>query len=290
MDTVTHGLFGYTLYQAYKKPDQSKRWNYALLTTSLVANQAPDVDVFVSLTETGEIMKQMWHRGLTHSVFLIPVWAILIYGLIRLTFRETDSKFFWIAFWGVFIHDTSDLFNAWGTGYLEPFSSIRITFGFIPIIDFVIWIIFIIGALLAHGKKVTSPQIIFRWVGILIIAHISIQSVQGMIVKARASADYEQTELSASFVPGVFQVIGKDQNKVEISQATAFTERKKIAVVESQEEADLSYLFAKNPKAKVLHTWSPFVVIFENDQEIGIYDPRFLDDGKSFLTETAPKK
>lgn len=289
MDTVTHGLIGYTLYQAFSEPDRSKRWKYALLTTAVGASQIPDIDVLAGFTEQGQIMEQMWHRGITHSIFLVPLWAIFLYGVIRLLFKEKDFKFFWLSALAVFIHDTIDLFNAWGTGYLEPFSSVRITLGYLPIVDLVIWIIFFTGVFVAHWKKWRTPRFVFQVVGCFIIGYIGIQSAQGFLIEQNAKKSFQETELSASFFPGIFQIIGKNGSKVEIWEDTLFTAPKKITETTSAEHVDLSTLFRKNPRAEVLYTWSPFVVIFENETEIGIYDPRFLRDGKSFLTEVAPK-
>lgn len=74
MDTITHTLFGLTLYGAIDKSKMDQSHKRALLFTTLVGSHIPDSDVVVNLTETGRIMQQMWHRGLTHSFFLIPIW------------------------------------------------------------------------------------------------------------------------------------------------------------------------------------------------------------------------
>lgn len=118
----------------------------------------------------------------------------------------------------VFIHDVSDLFNAWGTGFLEPFSSIRITFGTIPIVDLVFWILIGVGFLLKKVKGY-SAGVTFKWVWALIALHVGIQSAQGAFLYAEAKQTYEQVELSASFIPWHFSMVGKDGSKVEILEA-----------------------------------------------------------------------
>ena len=65
----------------------------------------------------------MWHRGITHSIFFTPLWAALFFLICIGLFKIKDKKLFLLGWFAVFIHDTSDLFNAWGTGYLEPFSN-----------------------------------------------------------------------------------------------------------------------------------------------------------------------
>jgi len=231
----------------------------------------------------------MWHRGLTHSVFLVPVWAALFSAISRLFWKVKGWKLYGVGLLAVFIHDTSDLFNAWGTGYLEPFSTKRITFGTIPIVDLTLWAIMLGGWLYALLRKSSRPQHVYKLVWLLMACHFLIQSVQGYALYERHADKYEQFALAASFVPGQFQMIGKKDGIVEISNATAFSVPRLQVELKSQESANLDKLFAANPKAKTLHEWSPFVVIVEDERQIGLYDPRFYRNGQSFLFEAIQK-
>jgi inner membrane protein len=278
-------MFGFTLYGAVKKEEMPVNMKRSLFVTSLVGSQIPDIDVLSGLTETGQVMQQMWHRGLTHSVFLVPVWALLIYGLCRWLFKVQDRKLFYLAMLAVFIHDTIDLFNAWGTGYFEPFSSVRITFGTIPIIDFVFWAIFLVGIIVSKIKKSLPSFKIYRWIAIVMFIHFSLQTLQGFWVEHEAKDRYDQTELAATFVPWQFQVIGKKGNLVEIYRDSIWSEPQKQATLVSSENSDLSPLLKLNPRAKVLLQWSPFVVIVNDEKRLGIFDPRFYRNGESFVAE-----
>lgn len=289
MDTITHTLFGYTLYKIAHRADQSKTHQRALLFSALVGSQIPDIDVVAEFTEAGQIYQQMWHRGLTHSIFLVPFWAGLIYFVARLLFRTKDIKLFYLSLFAVFWHDTIDLFNAWGTGYFEPFSSMRVTIGTIPIVDLVFWSLFFIGFVVSRIFKNIPSHLVFQWVAIGILVHFAVQTTQGLIIERQAMNQYQQTELAATFIPWKFQVIGKNQDQVEIYEDSLFTPKKPIQTLYSNEEADLTPLFEKNPKAKVLHEWSPFVVIVDTPKELKIFDPRFLRDGESFLSEAIQK-
>jgi inner membrane protein len=134
----------------------NKREKMAYLFTSIAASQIPDIDVISQFWDK-EGLYQMWHRGITHSIYLTPIWALLLYGLCILFFRVKDMRLFFLGWIAVIIHNSSDLFNAWGTGYLEPFSHIRITFGTIPIIDFVLWIIMGTAFFLSRKVKRRRP-------------------------------------------------------------------------------------------------------------------------------------
>jgi inner membrane protein len=290
MDTITHALFGLGLYGATNKIDKPKNFNNALLFTTLVASQIPDIDVVVNITETGRIMNQMWHRGLTHSIFLTPVWALLVYFIACKLFKIKDFKLYWLALISVIIHDTSDILNTWGTGYLEPFSNIRLTFGVIPIIDLSIWVIFLIGFIVSKfSKRFSNKSKIFKYVWIAVLLHVLIKSSMGFYYYSSISNKYDETTLAADFLPFNFKIIAKKNNIVDIYSDGLFKERVLEKRIHSDDSADLNPLFIKNPKAEVLMQWSPFVVIVNNDKELGVYDPRLYSEDRKFMFEKISK-
>lgn len=294
IDTITHTLFGLTLYGSVKnKESMEKKDKIAFFVTAVGASQIPDIDVISKLWDT-EGLYQMWHRGITHSIFLTPIWALLFYVICRYFLKVSNKKIFYLGLLAVVIHNTSDLFNAWGTGYLEPFSSIRITFGTVPIIDFTVWIILLITWLFVKWKKNRSNRPIYPYpyyrVALCIIAvHFAVQTIQGYLVAKPFYEQYEQVALSASFIPWDFQVIAKKDGVVDIYSDNLFVQPEKSATLESKENADLDLLFSQRPEAKTLYEWSPFVVVVDDGEKLGIYDPRFYRNGQSFLFEYIEK-
>ncbi|MDZ5470500.1 metal-dependent hydrolase [Bacillus sp. 31A1R] len=287
MDSITHTLFGLALYGAVDKRDMDKRTKTAFLVTAVGASQIPDIDV-ISRFWDNEGLYQMWHRGITHSIFSTPIWAFLFYFISKLFWKVTDLRLLLLGWIAVVIHNTSDLFNAWGTGYLEPFSNIRVTFGTIPIIDFVFWVIIIAAFILSRKNNTRSP-IYFRAAWAFIMLHILIQSTQGYILYQQYEDDYEQVALSADFIPWNYSVITKDNDTVKIFKDNLFQKKTEQYSLSSSEEADLETLFKEKPEAKTLYQWSPFVVIVDDDNKLGIYDPRFYRNGQSFLFEYIEK-
>ncbi|WP_100334160.1 metal-dependent hydrolase [Bacillus alkalisoli] len=288
MDTITHTLFGATIYGGIDKRNDDKKTKRALFVTAIAASQIPDIDVISSLWDT-EGMYQMWHRGITHSLFMVPVWALLFFLLSMIYLKQRDIRFFYVSLIAVFVHNTSDLFNAWGTGYLEPFSATRVTFGTIPIVDFVFWLIMGVGFFSRKYWKGHRHQL-YRLVGVLIVAHVAIQSAQGYALYKKYEAEYDQLALSASFIPWHYSIIGKQGDTVTIKDVALFTEPKVQYTIQSAEEADLDKLFSEVPEAKTLYEWSPFIVIVDDDTQLGIYDPRFYRNGQSFLFEYIEKQ
>lgn len=290
MDTITHTLMGLTIYGAAKKKEMAPDMKRALLAAAVIGSQIPDIDAVVRLTEKGSIMYQMWHRGLSHSIFMAPVWALLIYSICYLIWRRKDKIIFYFALLNIYIHICFDSLNAWGTGLLEPFSSLRVTFGVIPIVDFLIWVVILAGFLLIRFKKSFQGYKVWRTVWIVIALHVTVQGMQGYIIHQEAKAHYSESAMSAGFVPWHFSVIGKNGTVVDIYDKTVWSEKKITDTLYSSEDADLKPLFAKNPRAEVLMSWSPFVVIVNNDEKLGIYDPRFYRNGQSFLFQYISKK
>ncbi|MCF2649913.1 metal-dependent hydrolase [Niallia circulans] len=288
MDTITHTLFGVGIYQSVNKEQMSKKEKYALLLTSIGASQIPDIDVISQLWDTtGQY--QMWHRGITHSVFLAPIWALLFYIINRYIFKIKGIQSYFIALLAVFIHNTSDVFNAWGTGYLEPFSTVRLTFGTIPIVDLVIWFIFLLAFVATKIYPKVKTHLLFRIGWILIVLHIALQSIQGSILYKYYQEDYQDLALSASFIPWHFTIVGKNGDTVDIINDSLLSNAEFVERITSSNNVDLDLLFAENPAAATLYQWSPFVVVVEDNNRIGIYDPRFYRNGESFLGEYLEK-
>ncbi|GAA0379195.1 metal-dependent hydrolase [Bacillus horti] len=296
MDSITHTLFGLTIYGAIDKEEMEKTTKRAFLFTAVVGSLIPDSDVVSQLWDT-EGLYQMWHRGITHSLFMVPIWALLLWLVCRFLFKVKDPRIFYIGLLSVFIHCTSDLFNAWGTGYLEPFSDLRVTFGTIPIVDLTFWAIMLLSFLFVRLKKklpfTKHKQIrshfVYRAAWLLMILHIIVQSTQGYTIYQQTASSYEEHTLSATFVPWNFTVIGKKGETVELSHANLWNGLTLQETLPSAEGTDLEELFAERPEAKTLYQWSPFVVIVDDDQLLGIYDPRFYRNGQSFLFEYIEK-
>lgn len=290
MDTITHTLFGLAIYGAVSKEGMSKQEKRALLACSLAGSQIPDIDVISSLWDT-EGRYQMWHRGITHSIFLAPLWAGLLAMLARTVFRVKGWFWFWLTLIAVAIHNTSDIFNSWGTGYLEPFSTMRVTFGTIPIVDLVFWLFILSGYItVKYGPGLWPSHQVFRVVWLLIALHVGMQSAQGVWLYQQTADKYDQVTLVADFVPTQFMVVGKKGETVELLKGSVYGGLTLTERLKSDETADKERLFRNNPKARTLTEWSPFVVWEESPERIAVYDPRFYRNGFSFLTEEYRKE
>src|SRR5690625_4171995 len=147
MDTGTHVVMGIALGGlATIDPivaNDPTLFNAVLIGT-VVGSQAPDFDTVLKFRNNATYLKH--HRGATHSIPAIFIWAILIAGII---FQFTPQvNFFHLFSWtflAVVLHVFVDLFNAYGTQALRPFTNRWIAFGFINTFDPYIFALHIVG-------------------------------------------------------------------------------------------------------------------------------------------------
>jgi inner membrane protein len=147
MDTLTHALSGALLGRAtapamLRSGELTPR---ARMTVGFVAAAFPDCDIVLRLF--GALTYVDLHRGVTHSIILLPPWALLLAWLFS---RISRQRYSWRAIYGtaalgIAIHIAGDLFTAYGTMMLAPFSHHRFALPFTFIIDPYFTSIIVIG-------------------------------------------------------------------------------------------------------------------------------------------------
>ena len=85
----------------------------------------------------GPVEYLLWHRGVTHSILLLPAWALLYSWILAILLREPGG---WRALYGVTAlalgaHIAGDLITSFGTIILAPLSDWRAGIGTTFIID-----------------------------------------------------------------------------------------------------------------------------------------------------------
>lgn len=131
MDSITQAALGATIGHAFFR---DRLGNRAALFGGL-CGMVPDLDIFIAYY--GEFASMQHHRGLTHSLFLIPVYATLLGFLGWLAFGRQGRKWPWIAcaFWATWTHPLLDLCNQYGTPLLLPFVERRFALDTIAVLD-----------------------------------------------------------------------------------------------------------------------------------------------------------
>ena len=134
MDTVTHALTGAVIgYAGFRQ-----RGGRVALWTTIVAAEFPDVDL--GLLGVSDATYLQWHRTFTHSAVLLPVWALLVAGLIGVFARRTEFKWLYgAALAGIASHLFLDWLTSYGTALLWPFSTARFQLNWVFMLDPYIW-------------------------------------------------------------------------------------------------------------------------------------------------------
>lgn len=123
MDTLTHIVLGATIGDALL----GKKLGKKAMLIGAAAQVIPDLD-FIAYFWSTPSENLLAHRGFTHSfLFLIIITLFLAALMFRFERRNHLSFQQWAFFIGfeIAIHLFVDVFNAYGTGLLEPFSHKR---------------------------------------------------------------------------------------------------------------------------------------------------------------------
>ena len=147
MDTLTHALSGALLARATAPKDAPAGSLKRRIAAGFLACAAPDLDVIASLFGPVAFMEN--HRGVTHSLVMVPLWALLCSWILARILREPRG---WRALYGVAalslaLHIAGDVITSYGTMILAPLSDWRAVIGTTFIID--LWFSGIIVAGLA---------------------------------------------------------------------------------------------------------------------------------------------
>lgn len=144
MDTLTHSLVGIALSRVFFK----RRVAFAT-TAMVIACNLPDLDVLYSWPGVRYIE---FHRGALHSVWMLPVWGLLVALGLRWVARKKNLPVppLWMGFAlgcaGVGSHLLLDWTNMYGIRLLAPFSQHWFALDWVPILD--PWILLILAAFL----------------------------------------------------------------------------------------------------------------------------------------------
>src|SRR5882672_5280835 len=135
MDTLTHALSGALLARATAPKEAPAGSLKRRIAAGFLACASPDLDIVIFLF--GPLAYMENHRGVTHSLVLLPLWALLYSWILAKILREPRG---WRALFGITamslaLHITGDVITTYGTMILAPFSRWRAQIGTTFIID-----------------------------------------------------------------------------------------------------------------------------------------------------------
>lgn len=142
MDSLTHIVLGACIGEAIGR----RRLGKSALFIGALANSLPDID-FMGVFFLSTADNLLAHRGITHSFLFAALSTFILSLLIKLFFLRKASMrlLLWLTGVNILAHLFIDAFNAYGTGWWEPFSHQRISFHSVFVAD----PLFTIGPLVA---------------------------------------------------------------------------------------------------------------------------------------------
>ncbi|TLD68906.1 metal-dependent hydrolase [Phragmitibacter flavus] len=150
MDPITHATLGIACAVALTSKRELRR---AAALVGLSAGMLPDVDIFFR-SSTDPLFSLEYHRHFTHSVIFAPVIALLavvfVWGSYRLGGKKIEAGRLMIpALAAALGHGFCDVWTSYGTRSWWPFSDERVTLDWISVIDPVLTLPLLVGAVLA---------------------------------------------------------------------------------------------------------------------------------------------
>lgn len=163
MDSGTHLVMGIGL-AGLATVDPIVGSNQTLLTAVLIGtiagSMAPDLDTLLKFKGNAVYIRN--HRGISHSLPAIAIWTILITGILQLLYKG-GLPWLHVGSWvllAVSLHVFTDLFNAYGTQAMRPFTEKWISWNIIHIFDPIIFTVHVLAILLWAGGFV-NPSVLF---------------------------------------------------------------------------------------------------------------------------------
>ena len=146
------------------------------IAAGFLACASPDLDFVVSLFGPAAYVAN--HRGVTHSLILLPLWALLLSYVISKIVREPGGwkPLYGVTAMGIGAHIAGDLITSYGTMILAPFSDWRAGIGTTFIIDLWFSGVIVLG-LIASAVLYRSRIPSYVALGAL-VAYVGFQYVQ----------------------------------------------------------------------------------------------------------------
>lgn len=122
MDTITHGIAGALLAKSFL-PERTGRLAAGAVTLGAVL---PDTDFFADFISNHPLIHAEFHRSITHSFVMLPLWSLLL-GALTARWDERRRWLLLSAMYalGLALHIALDLITSYGTLIFSPWSRDR---------------------------------------------------------------------------------------------------------------------------------------------------------------------
>jgi inner membrane protein len=176
MDTLTHMLSGAMAARAVT-PDRPAPGTMPVgqrMFVGAVAAGFPDLDIVLRLVDP--LFYLLHHRGVTHSVLLAPLWAVLVgWALWRLHRRQYPWRaYFALCLLSIGVHILGDFITLYGTQILAPLTSRTFAYPTTFIIDPYLSCVLVLGTWFGLRAARGRRAALGAWV--VVLAYVGMQS------------------------------------------------------------------------------------------------------------------
>lgn len=178
VDPLTQGLLGAAAPQSLA--DENSQRNAAIL--GFLGGMAPDVDVFIR-SSSDPLLFLDYHRHFTHSLFFIPFGGLIVALVLCYFFRRSLSfkSVYLFSTLGYATHALLDACTSYGTKLLWPFTSMRVAWDNVAVVDFFLTLplgLLVLCAFIKRSRKWARLGLLFVLIYLLL----------GVVQRERAKA------------------------------------------------------------------------------------------------------
>ncbi len=255
----------------------------AIVTTSIVANVFPDIDVVFKLKNNNAYINA--HRGASHSLMFAVLWISIISAVSYAFNPDYFMLYFGVAALGLSLHIFTDLLNGYGVQFLWPFHKKWIAFGVTYTFDVIFSITHIIGltlVLLFH----LDVLVIFSIVYIILAIYVFISFLYHYQLKKdliKKYGRYKRLILQAKATPVNWKYVYETNDKKFYMGTIHYKEINQLRYERRYEtlDPDLEKILYKDKNVRAFIDFTPifnYHIRTRNDGtiEIKYYDLRYL--------------
>lgn len=188
MDPLSQAFFGAAAAVTIsKKPQLNKAF-----ICGIIGGLAADIDVFIK-AENDPLLALEFHRHFTHSLFFVPIAAILVAAFCYIFYRQNYKSLYIYSLAAYATHGFLDSCTSYGTLWLWPFYQERIAFDNISIIDPLFTlplIILLVFSLIKANRNLAKYALIYAFC-YLSLGYIQKLRVKNLITNLSAEKQHE---------------------------------------------------------------------------------------------------
>lgn len=219
MDPISQAVLGSAFAQS--SPQAKSKMPLALVA-GMIGGMAPDLDVLIQ-SKSDPLLAIEFHRHFTHSLFFIPFGGALVGVVLYLTLGSWARRKshgigahfgngFGISDWilfstlGLATHGLLDACTSYGTQLLWPFSSLRVAWNNVGIIDPVPTMAWLIGSVFAYRLKSVKAARIGFILGCLYLLFGVVQRERAEALQTDLLSERGHAAVRREVKPTIFQI------------------------------------------------------------------------------------